>query len=764
MAKSIAAGIFLVALVAVSLFLRAAPFRGIPPQNLSLITDPDSAYHLRVAQLIDADYPRVPAFDSYLNYPAGADIPWSFLQEFLTVTVRRLFFEPGERTLEILCFWYPAVMGSLSLVLVFHLGRLLGLSRIASGLAASFASLSPAQVAYTTAGRFDHNSGDLLFATLFFVALLTLWRERTSPAGSFAGVAPACGLALSGVLLFLNWTGAPIYIIVAAAAFTALVAVRRRDPLVPVFLSRLAAALTTAAALLAAAHLLAYGAQRLARIESGLPSGFQPLFLLAAALFAGALAIWSSRGARALRSTPLVATVAALSVVAGIIVSSLWHGFSYFLMADNRPMMSISECRSPFVDSHSDLLNPRFSLAAAGNSLSWAVFLLPVFAGAIGKYGLERRGKKTFPLLLYFSFLGVFTLMTVRQNRYGTMLSIPVALGAAWLATWLWERPNRGGSFIVRRVPALLLVALVALAYYPGVVYVARRFKDPYYNLGNYGIMRAARHLAESTPPPSDLLDRDQPPEYGVLAAWDIGNNIIATGRRPVVATGFLDTLPGDSFWESVRFFTEADPEAAWGIMSRNRLRYVVLHNHAKTLLLSYYTLGRDDLYARLLAGGKSALYRSGAAPVSLRLWDEAGTGHVAAGRVIPGARHFRLLWEDFFFYPGDSSVDQTKIYQAVPGARIIGKAAPGTLMGARLPLVSNLGKSFVYLEAATAGPDGRFELVVPYASGQANGSVRPAGPYQVAGWADATSIEVTVGERDVLEGRAVIVDGQGAP
>lgn len=760
-ARRVTAALALAALVAASLYLRTAPSGAIPPQDRHLITDPDSAYHVRVAQLIDAHYPRVPAFDSYLNFPAGAQVPWAFLQEFLTATVRRLFLPPGNASLDLLAFWYPAVIGSLSLALVYLLGRLLGLSRAAAGLAAVLVSLSPAQIAYTTAGRFDHNAGDLFFAPLFFVALLSVWNGRGEPAGSRRQLASACFLALSATLLFLNWTGAPIYVVVAAIALAgAPVAMRDRDPRLGGFLARTAAALAGAAALLAAVYLAAYGGGRVLTVASGIPSAFQPLLLLGAALFAGALALvrpGTDGGAR--RRPLLVGGVVLLAAVAAIILNSVWHGFSYYLMADNRPMMSISECRSPFVDMHSDLLNPRFSPSSAGNSLTWAAFLLPVFAWAIGRRGLERKGERAFPLLLYLSFLGVYALLTLRQNRYATMLSVPVALGAAWLATWPSEAGGRGRSVAKRALAALLPLGALAVCYWPGIAYLEKRFEDPFFNVGNVGIMRATRWLAENTPSASDPLDHLRSPDYGVLTPWDIGNNVITTGQRPVAATGFLDTLPGESFWESVRFFVEEDPEAAWTIAAANRLRYVVLHNHAKTLLLSYYTIGRDDRYARMLSGGRAALYRDGTVPVSLRLWDDAGTGHASPGGAIPGVGHFRLLWEDFRYYPGDGSVDQTKIYETVPGAVIAGTAAPGALVTARLSLVGNLGKRFDYVEAAQASPDGRFELLVPYATSGPNGAVRSAGPYRVNSGAGRPTLDVVIGEQDVLAGRTVTVD-----
>ncbi len=78
--------------------------------------------------------------------------------------------------------------------------------------------------------------------------------------------------------------------------------------------------------------------------------------------------------------------------------------------------------------------------------------------------------------------------------------------------------------------------------------------------------------------------------------------------------------------------------------------------------------------------------------------------------------------------------------YEYLRGANVTGSAAPGTQLRVSLPLQTNAGRAFTYVQSATAGPDGTFSLTVPYSTeppdpgAPANGKTRYAvvatGPY----------------------------------
>ena len=77
-----------------------------------------------------------------------------------------------------------------------------------------------------------------------------------------------------------------------------------------------------------------------------------------------------------------------------------------------------------------------------------------------------------------------------------------------------------------------------------------------------------------------------------------------------------------------------------------------------------------------------------------------------------------------------------------------------------KLPLVTNTGRRFMYRSEATAGPDGRFEFVVPYSTETGNSAVVPLGPYLIKMGEEI--FEASVTEDDVSTGRAVTLRPRG--
>lgn len=108
--------------------------------------------------------------------------------------------------------------------------------------------------------------------------------------------------------------------------------------------------------------------------------------------------------------------------------------------------------------------------------------------------------------------------------------------------------------------------------------------------------------------------------------------------------------------------------------------------------------------------------------------------------------------------------VSAVKTFERVPGASIVGEAPANATVRASVELkITTTGETFTYTQFATANEDGRFRLVVPYATtgyeqytpenGYTNTSVRAEGPYRVAILDENTSdvVEVHIPEGAVL-------------
>jgi asparagine N-glycosylation enzyme membrane subunit Stt3 len=134
------------------------------------------------------------------------------------------------------------------------------------------------------------------------------------------------------------------------------------------------------------------------------------------------------------------------------------------------------------------------------------------------------------------------------------------------------------------------------------------------------------------------------------------------------------------------------------------------------------------------------------------------GSSYVFDGRLVPGARRFRLLHQDDEARaPGDTPL-VVRVFEAVPGAVLRGGAPPGRRVAASLDLSLQGRIPFTYRDAVAAGRDGRFAITVPYPSDALSGDTLPTGAWRVEVEGEGAPRAARVTERDVVEGRAVEV------
>ncbi len=129
-----------------------------------------------------------------------------------------------------------------------------------------------------------------------------------------------------------------------------------------------------------------------------------------------------------------------------------------------------------------------------------------------------------------------------------------------------------------------------------------------------------------------------------------------------------------------------------------------------------------------------------------------------SAGQAIP--INERQFWYDV------RVASALKTYERVEGATLTGTATPGADIVAEVELmVDQTGRVFTYEQATTAGPDGAFELTVPYSTvayrdlleGGTNTDVRATGPYIVQ--AGDQQGRVHVPDPVVLDGGEILVE-----
>jgi len=108
-----------------------------------------------------------------------------------------------------------------------------------------------------------------------------------------------------------------------------------------------------------------------------------------------------------------------------------------------------------------------------------------------------------------------------------------------------------------------------------------------------------------------------------------------------------------------------------------------------------------------------------------------------------------------------ESDTGYVKIFEYVPGAKITGTAPPNTTATLSIPILTNQGRTFEYVQTATATPDGTFTFIAPYSTDEPPEGAQfeytiPSDLYTVT--TAIGSYPVSVSEADVLAGNVITV------
>ena len=115
--------IVLIALGTAVVAVRGVGFERVLPDDHAgvVLAMDDAQYHARRAAYTYENFPAVLSFDSYLNYPHGAYVPWPPLYDFALGAAGRLF-----GSLDLVLAWAPVLLGLLTALGVYGLGAMLG--------------------------------------------------------------------------------------------------------------------------------------------------------------------------------------------------------------------------------------------------------------------------------------------------------------------------------------------------------------------------------------------------------------------------------------------------------------------------------------------------------------------------------------------------------------------------------------------------------------------------------------------------------------
>jgi dolichyl-diphosphooligosaccharide--protein glycosyltransferase len=169
------------------------------------------------------------------------------------------------------------------------------------------------------------------------------------------------------------------------------------------------------------------------------------------------------------------------------------------------------------------------------------------------------------------------------------------------------------------------------------------------------------------------------------------------------------------------------------------------------------------DGYALMPAGENAQVIRQFNTTAEARQFvEEDGSAQVGGfgsypNEYVPALEHYRLVQTSESRAPRGVRLGSTpayvKTFERVPGATVEGEGPANTTVTASVQMrIPNQGTTFRYTQRAETGPDGEFEMTLPYSStgyenwgpeqGYTNVSVRAVGPYVFSTPVEATGPE----------------------
>lgn len=688
------------------------------------LADGDTAYHLwRTLEALRNGL-RVPRFDPLMNWPKGAFAPWADGYDVLGALFAMLaggLGHPDRARLAVALF--PVVLGVLVVWATWHLARtaLPGRSWVGAALGAALGvALAPTAVTISEIGRMDHHVLEALTLTW-----LAAWTLRALPAGPDGGPAVRWRFELAGALLsglgVYGFNGTPLYVAMVAAVL-AVGALRTGRAL--------GAPGLVAGGLLAGALTVPAYLDHRRLIDFASSTFLQPLLLVLAGLGIVGCAWVGGRGGGIRKRRLLVIAVglavaaAAMGAVASRVSRQVHSGLTGWLFRRDPWLATIGEFQSIL----SPLPGQDSVLLPVHEGLGWSVFFLPV---AVAVVAATLWGRPRVRALLFLT--AVIVALTLVQNRFART-AIPfvaacIAIAVAQVLRVIATRRHRRIS--PAWVPGVMLLLFLADGPTRALLVPPRRYPL-------VPIMDAAVQLRDQPLPPGS-----QP---GVLSNWGYGHQLRVMAGVPVVVNGFGSYLDADEFWKAVKVF-RGSPADLDAYMDGHRIGAVV----AGAATIGAEVTGAND--SPSFAGGVLNQAFMTSIPLSPLLI--AGSG--VPGWSVPHLPHLLPRYATSAIVTGlGFPLPFLWTYERVAGARVRGEAPPGARVIAELPF-TEWGRSHTYKAFAVAGPDGRWEMVLPFPSGYRRSVIRSAPRWSfAAGGGAARNAEVP--EASVRSGSVVEV------
>ncbi|HEB90509.1 MAG TPA: hypothetical protein ENI85_13135 [Deltaproteobacteria bacterium] len=707
----------------------------------------DAYYHLRRIRYSIEHFPAVLDFDPLINFPAGGQPIWPPTFDWSIASLLRLV--PGidqPDRLEHVAVWIPPVIGAATVVFVYYVG-LRFFSRLTGLMAAVTLVILPAHSLYSRLGALDHH---VLVAALVAVMLaigMALFRLGTGAGTGAAGWRWSLLWGLSIAVAILVWPGALFQVAVFQIAMVMRFATAEDAEDARIWAERFTLVHGTVA-LCVAPLSLGNDWQIWGRFSPVVLSDFQPLYFTAGFLCFAVVALQLRFGFAS--STRLLRVVSAAGV-AGFVLLVLLSSVPGLTAAigDALSWFAKTETFQASVSESVPLFSGRMGLVRGMTFLGGFVFVIPVVMPYLA---WQFRDRAEVLLLVGFgaALFGATLVQWRFMNSYVIVhgLLIGLLFESARRALGSWSSDRRSTQAM-----AILGSAAVLLAFVPSLKSYRLHFEN---------VLRALR--GEATEPVGSLLQarfvveaarflRDQSPgpeegssgmaDYSVLGPWGDGHILKYVAERPVVQDNFGDDVAPENFRRAEEYFSAPDEDRALGIVAPLKTRYVLVRSTGSGHSSGY---APESMFSRL--------YRLRGSEGRLVVDENGGSG------IVPSLTRHRLIYESAPLHPDDAK-PYCLLFEIVPGAELVGRAAPGAHVEISLAVAPRVGRRFRYVVEVEADPMGDYAVRLPYPNDSFSPEIRTGARYVIR--SGTRSVTVAIPESAVTEGSKIVAPPLGA-
>jgi len=227
--------VILVALFfSVALYLRVyLPYDKVFIGDWIKFTSVDAYYHMRLIDNLVHNFPHQLGFDLYFIYPDGIGIgSMSFFDWLLASIIWVIGLgSPTQHTIDVVSVYFPAVLGALTIIPVYFIGKEL-FGRWAGVLSAGLLALMPGEfLGRSILGFTDHHVAEVLFTTVTILFLVLAIKTASQRQLTFRHLKrgdwavsskPIIYSLLAGIFLgayILTWAGALLFVFIISIYF-----------------------------------------------------------------------------------------------------------------------------------------------------------------------------------------------------------------------------------------------------------------------------------------------------------------------------------------------------------------------------------------------------------------------------------------------------------------------------------------------------------------------------------------------------------------